>query len=142
MAKTIEVALWDDLELARGRRVRADCTVRIGWGRPGHGGGWVIKELELTDENAAELDAVLASYLKAGHAPDSPSRRASLAGSQNSKERRDYRRALRAWAEKEGIRSPRDPSRFAFVSKSGGWTYPSWLEARYEQYLLEQAGAG
>jgi len=128
MAKTIEVALWDDLELAAGRHVRADRTVRLGWA------GKVI-ELELTGENFAALEKKLAPYLQAGHVPDASP---SVSGAQNSRERRVYRARLRAWAEKEDIRNPRDPSRLAFVSKKGTFTYPDWLEQRYQEHLLSR----
>ena len=64
MSKEFVLALWDDLDRAKGKRVRAARTVRLAYD------GEDV-ELELTELHGDELDQLLAPYLEAGHRPDS-----------------------------------------------------------------------
>lgn len=135
MAKTFELVLWDDLDLAEdGTRTRAAETVRLGWGRPGK--GWQVRELELTDKHADELGAFLVRYLKAGHVPDKAAGyRGSRAGAQPS----PGRVALETWVKGNRIMNPKYPGRFAFENETGSYYVPAWLRKRWEAHLAEQA---
>jgi hypothetical protein len=144
MTKTVEIALWDDLDAAEGKRTRAAQTVKFS-----------VRgkrlELELTDEHAAEFDADLARWVKAAHSPDAvpgtagPRSRYLKDGPQDvtpgGETRRQFRLAIRDWADKHDKRDRKDPSRMAYLAPGGSFTYPRWLMEEYEAWLLEQAGA-
>lgn len=146
MAKTVEIALWDDLDLAEGARTRADVTVRLGWGIPGQ--GWAVKELELTGKHLAELEGLLGRYLEAGHVPDAPpgtskgkgyTARGPVTDVRGDLKRRAYWAALRKWVIDNEVMNPRYPGKYAYESPGGHFYYPPWLQARWEAHLAEQA---
>ena len=94
------VHLIDDLDLGGGIETPATQTVRIMLRDQ-------LVELDLSDEHAVELDALLAPYLKVGRRPDSaprprPRGRANP-GITSEKLSSQETAALREWADEHGL---------------------------------------
>lgn len=98
MKKTIvQQVVYDDLDIAE-KDAKTDATQTR---TLGVGGKWV--ELDLTDEHAAEFDALVDRYMKAGtrHVPDKPGspRRNQQGGGPGSRgPARRRREQIAAWA--------------------------------------------
>jgi hypothetical protein len=96
MATELIAMLWDDLDLAEtGEKNPAQHKITVGWD-----GRWY--ELDLTEQHYRRLDAQLAPYLRAGHAPEhapAPSRKSpksppEIAGYRSARQRGDLVRAF------------------------------------------------
>ncbi len=144
MSKTVEIALWDDVDALGGTKTRAAQTVKFAYRGKKY-------ELELTDAHADEFDAAMDLWVKAAHVPDATPGVAGRSaksylnhGPQDvppgGQTRRQFRQAVRDWADANDKRDKKDPSRMAYLNPGGSFTYPTWLMQEYEAHLLEQAG--
>jgi hypothetical protein len=124
----------DDLDWEDGRReTRAAHTVEVTW--KVDGGPVRRAVLDLSDENLATVGSQMEALLRADHtAPvdargnDRPTEQTGLTGKQ-------YRRNLRDWVDKVGLKHPRDPSIPAYITPAGNYSYPLWVERAYERFL-------
>lgn len=101
--------------------------------------GKIRRRLDLTDDKAAELDALLKPWLDAGSDEDAkPTARVGFKA--GSRESRDFYAGLRAWADRE------ERTAEYTVNHRGGkkvakinYRYPEKLVEDYEAYLASQA---
>jgi hypothetical protein len=106
----------------------AQRTVTIGLN-----GTW--SELDLTDAAYKEVMAAMTPWMAAGHAPDSqpvqpPARRGRPPGRSIPRKSLEWGKAIRAFAEKEGI---------PYMTDSGKFYYSVRLRRAYDEYLRQQA---
>ena len=131
--QTVQIHLWDDRHADSGQRVEADEQVELSFRRSGRA---VSVRLDLTHANADELEAAVALWLKIGSAAGTAAefRHGFKPG---SKEARDWRRALRDWADAEGRTGEylaKNPS-----AAKNRFTYPLKLEQDFEAHLVSLA---
>ena len=61
-----------------------------------------------------------------------------LAGKTFNREVTARKKAVRAWADKHGIRARKGPDRPAYVTTTGKYYYPGWLYEAYDQHLGQE----
>jgi hypothetical protein len=149
--REIIFADWDDYDLREGRKTHAEQTVLIG-----RDGKW--RELDLSEENVARLNAVLAPWWEAGRTPEKevgkgpldrsrPERESPEPAADRSNgarptsrrhgtpERRAYLLGLRQWADANGFTYTTKPTD---ANAHGSYYYPKTLADAYAEYLRQQ----
>ena len=112
----------DDVHLVTGQEVPADGTHRLVLD------GQVV-DLDLTNENFAQLENDLAPWFKVGTRP----RHAAQAPATGSRKRgRAYNTGMRAWADERG---------YIYRNKDGKIQYPPALIRDYASYLADHGGS-
>jgi hypothetical protein len=131
--QTVQIHLWDDRHAGTGQRVEAEEQVELSFRR---GSRVASVRLDLTHGNADELEAVVLPWLKIGSAAGSaPEFRHGF--KPGSKAAREWRQALRDWADAEGRTSEymaRNPS-----AAKNRFTYPLRLVQDFEAHLVSLA---
>lgn len=112
------ILLWDDLEYLRGNRVPANSTITITYG------GRTI-EVDLSEDNAAILDKLLAPYLQAGRVTRNAEKPLRDRASRRTQRFREMK-AVRKWADENG---------YSYTTPGGGIYYPKALQDAYEEYV-------
>jgi Lsr2 len=127
--KTLEIKSWDDVHAQEGVRIESARTVSFSFDKTDY-------ELDLTAEHAAELEQLLAPWIKAAH-PPSNGLVLTRMRKPGSAESREFYAGLRAWAKAVG----RDDEHWT-SGKNGQprqLYYPRQMVTDYEAYLLSQA---
>lgn len=134
-----QVVLYDDK--AWPERVRAQEVVRVTvhWQEIGDGParGREDTELYLTAAGRAGLVASLKEYFDIGHQPGAVSAKSPqehwTGGSRQAS--LDYWRHVRDFADAFGLKSKKEPSRPAYETPTGSWSYPKWLREAYDRWM-------
>jgi hypothetical protein len=133
--QTVEIKLWDDLAHHQSKdKVPADVQVELTYKTKK---STRHVRLDLSEQHGEELDALLAPYLEAGRGAGAPPE-FHHGFRPGSKEARDYRQALRDWADSEdrtGEYLVKNPE----VAKKNRFTYPLQLVQDFEAHLVALA---
>jgi hypothetical protein len=145
MPAVTQVVLYDDE--AWPERVKADEIVQVSIVRQPVSGGSPVRraaELYLTGARAAELDKSLDYWFGIGHksggSPVQGREPPGLAVNWDGGTRQasvDRRRKIREFLTERDVRSRVDPSRLAFMTPAGSWSYPKWAVAMYDQWVAD-----
>jgi hypothetical protein len=132
--QTVEIKLWDDVDMRSGNRVPAEEQVVVEYrGRR--------VRLDLTYAHAAELDTLLEPWLAAG-GPEAAAPEFRHGFKPGSKEARDWRAGLRHWADSAGRTAEYMPvPRRDGLPAKLNYRYPLGLVRDYEAHLVELAKA-
>lgn len=151
--QTVEVHLWDDLDHHQSKdKVPAEVQVELEYRtRRGTRRRTRHIRLDLTEQHAEELDALLAPYLAAGTLPgaddvlpEADGAREVRAGGKirrgppggpGGAAARQWRADLRTWSDDLGLVNREDPAFPAWQTVSGKHYYPSALEDGYTAHL-------
>jgi hypothetical protein len=125
--KEVQIVVSDDLTFAEsGKRVEADETVVISIdGKK--------RELDLTEEHAAELRELLDPWMTAGHKPgaEPPEPREHPTKGRDMSVGRERMAKLRDWVDENHLRGRSGPDRPAYLTTTGKNYAPDWLLKAY-----------
>jgi hypothetical protein len=137
MPAVTQVILYDDK--AWPERVEAQEVVRltVHWQETGAGParGREDVELYLTAAGRVELVGDLKKWLALGHRPGTGGKAPAARWAGGSRDASlKHKEGVRDFADAFGLKSRKDPSRAAYETPTGGWSYPLWLLEAYDRW--------